>query len=348
MVTRDDIMTHFLIAGDIEELRWTCSPSNMRKGYCWIRYILFESAIKAVQMLHHSALKGTTLHIKLELSENQEQYFPSASVQSSAIPRHVRLANKLELEDNQRSKKKKHNIVSYSSNGVLVNGTEYPTPTGAYLLKLLETCTSNSSRNPLIDFLVQKRFGTKQSKEISESMAIVNALWKLGSLTSTIWTEKQGVRVYVLGDGKVPFTAVTLALYFPSSWEYISIDPLLDEGLAGLATCVEARSIKMHTCLSQEYKVEDCAPPLVPAVPSDESSAALPTDPTLQPISIVVACHSHAPLQEFWDRVQAPKYCIAMPCCGKGWSSLQQPSLYEYDDYEVFSPKRRLFLYHST
>ena len=32
-------------------------------------------------------------------------------------------------------------------------------------------------------------------------------------------------------------------------------------------------------------------------------------------LSIVAACHSHAPLKEFWNRVPEPKICITLPCC---------------------------------
>jgi hypothetical protein len=60
---------------------------------------------------------------------------------------------------------------------------------------------------------------------------------------------------------------------------------------------------------------------------------------------IVVACHSHAPLQEFWDRVPAPKLCVAMPCCGKTWSVLSVDPVLEYEDFEVLSPKRKISIY---
>ena len=99
-------------------------------------------------------------------------------------------------------------------------------------------------------------------------------------------------------------------------------------------------------------------------------------------ISVVVACHSHAPLQEFWDRLTAVTtgagvdegkeggtgittgseamtaaaatraasscYCISLPCCGKNWSTLNQAPVKVYEDYEIFSPKRRVFIYSSS
>ena len=64
-------------------------------------------------------------------------------------------------------------------------------------------------------------------------------------------------------------------------------------------------------------------------------------------LHIVVACHSHAPLQEIWDRVPGPKLGIVMPCCGKTWSHLSDTPIFSYDDFEVYSPKRRILLYYS-
>ena len=62
-------------------------------------------------------------------------------------------------------------------------------------------------------------------------------------------------------------------------------------------------------------------------------------------LSIVVSCHSHAPLQEFWERVCGPKVAVAMPCCA-GFAELQYnaPTL-EFADFEVYSPKREVKIY---
>eukprot|EP00392_Amoebophrya_sp_AT5.2_P011483 g11562.t1 len=62
------------------------------------------------------------------------------------------------------------------------------------------------------------------------------------------------------------------------------------------------------------------------------------------PLSIVVACHSHAPLKEFWGRVPGPKICATLPCC-EHYSDLGRTPDLQYDDFEVFTPKRRVRLY---
>ena len=112
-----------------------------------------------------------------------------------------------------------------------------------------------------------------------------------------------------------------------------------------------AETICVECSKSEEYAIPEVlskgsSPPVTyHAHTSDTTSRAITR-------SIVIACHSHAPLQEFWDRLDVavgPKYCIAMPCCKEAeWSSLAQAPLYTYDDFEVFSPKRKIYLYYSA
>ncbi|CAD7971442.1 unnamed protein product [Amoebophrya sp. A25] len=61
-------------------------------------------------------------------------------------------------------------------------------------------------------------------------------------------------------------------------------------------------------------------------------------------LSIVVACHSHAPLVEFWNRLPAPKIAATLPCC-ENYSDLRKSPDLQYDDFEIFTPKRRVKLY---
>lgn len=61
-------------------------------------------------------------------------------------------------------------------------------------------------------------------------------------------------------------------------------------------------------------------------------------------LSIVVACHSHAPLKEFWRRVPAPRLAITLPCC-ENFSDLGRKPTFQYDDFEIFTPKRRVRIY---
>jgi hypothetical protein len=64
-----------------------------------------------------------------------------------------------------------------------------------------------------------------------------------------------------------------------------------------------------------------------------------------QALNIVIACHSHAPLSEFWGRVKSPKICVALPCC-PGFSDMDIPPDFKYRDFEIYSGKNRVKIYY--
>jgi hypothetical protein len=274
--------------------------------------------------------------------------------------------------------------VSYTGDGLLVGNVHYPSCQGSYLIKLLLQCHSTRApRNqPILDVILESRHGNKHAKEISESMAMVNAIPVCAQRSSFDLGLCRHARVFVVGDGVVPFTALIMLLFLPPTWQYVSIDPLMsfDTSVLGpdkdRVKCVAAlsqdvavtpdlgrpldstSSVSFDTaattgCLSAEL----VSPAAVAMCASPAAVASLPTlEPSLlssrrllgsiaAPVNIVIACHSHAPLQEFWDRVPCPKFCISLPCCGKGWSTLAEEPLYVYDDFEIFSPKRRVYCY---
>jgi hypothetical protein len=134
--------------------------------------------------------------------------------------------------------------------------------------------------------------------------------------------------IYVLGDGVQPFTSILLAALLPVQYRIYSIDPMLNyskEQLGGDNELVNR--ISLHACLSQDFEV-----------PATDDAAI---------ISVLIACHSHAPMQQFWDRVNTKKIAISMPCCGKDISLLNMSPVLEYEDYEVWSPKRKIYIYSS-
>eukprot|EP01041_Mallomonas_annulata_P005889 gene5889-11893_t len=314
-VSQQDLLQHFSNAGKITKIDFEESP---RRGYCWISFESSDAASAAARVLNHSELKGSVLSVRLELG------IDSSGVR---IIRPSSLAPRIQTVHSISNKKDRvrHQTVSYTGNGVLVDGMLHPTPQGRYLTQLLRQCHSSRSAKlqPLLDILTETAHGNKHAKEISESMAMVDALVKLGEMTGTLW-EALSANVFVLADGRTPYTSAALAMFMPDSWQFWSIDPLLSFDPAKLG----AYESRIH---------------LVPAM---SQTFTCPTSPTLAPlVNIVIACHSHAPLQEFWDRLPAPKYCVSMPCCGRDWSSLIQEPLTQYDDYEVFSPKRKVFLY---
>ena len=138
------------------------------------------------------------------------------------------------------------------------------------------------------------------------------------------------VKVYCIADGVAPFCAAALCLFIENgSWQYISIDPLMEYDTIHLNPYDDIRD-RIHVVKS---KTEDYL-----------------IDNSHHGLSIVVACHSHAPCQDFWDRVACPKLAIIMPCCGKGkaWSTLDEVPIDEYEDFEVISPKRKVSIYYRT
>lgn len=63
-------------------------------------------------------------------------------------------------------------------------------------------------------------------------------------------------------------------------------------------------------------------------------------------LSIVVGCHSHAPLHEFWQRMPMPRIAVVMPCCKSSFSNIPNiKPVFEYTDFDVISPKRKIKIY---
>jgi hypothetical protein len=135
---------------------------------------------------------------------------------------------------------------------------------------------------------------------------------------------------------------LTLMLYTPSSWRFVSIDPIMEFDVGTLPTNIQARLTVVRS-ISQDYAIDEIKP-------GEHASGR-------RFIDIVVACHSHAPITEFWQRLEICRkpeavmgdyyrLCASLPCCGKDWSLIKDVCpIEEYEDYEVLSARRRVFLY---
>lgn len=321
-VDREALLAHFSACGDIEHCDFSEKP---RQGFAWLRFVTQDAASKAVRTLHHSELRGTVIAVRHEIG---------LSATGARVVAPVRQGT----------------AVTYAGKGVLVGNVEYPIPSGAYLMRLLQLCHSSAGppgKQALIDALLDARFGNRHAKELSESLAIVNALPVCSQRVGADIRLAESARVFVLGDGVSPFTAITMLLFAPPSWSFTSIDPLMAFDPAALGPAFADR-LTCVAALSQDFVL----PPLAEAAPGSaggagDAAGAAPANGSAaqRPLSVVVACHSHAPLQEFWDRLPPPKVALSLPCCGKMWSLLAEPAVHEYEDYEVFSPKRRVFIY---
>lgn len=264
--------------------------------------------------------------------------------------------------------------------------TEYPFPSGIYLARLISLVqkwpNNNRTDDPLIELVsnnyvppgAKKKknknpgsvFGNKYPKEITESMAMVDALERalklcLGRSTCSFQTSSSSssttsVRVYCVGDGKYPITAAAMALNYPyPGWEFVSIDPLLDP----IELNDHPHNLVQFTGLSQDYILPDLPP--VSTQDDDDDDAQSSETEKVEYVDIVVACHSHAPLQEFWDRVLKRIHsnqnggggggcravAITMACCAN-YSDIIQPPNLVFDDYEVYSPKRQIRIYNDN
>mmetsp|Transcript_8682 Transcript_8682/g.8802 ORF Transcript_8682/g.8802 Transcript_8682/m.8802 type:complete len:377 (+) Transcript_8682:218-1348(+) len=358
-VSRCDLVTLFESCGPIKSIDFCESP---RKGFGWITYENKSSLEKAILTLNHTELNGRTLTIKEELGINNITG-KHITTQSSQI---IRKISKHSVKKQKNEHPSRCNIpsVSYTGQGLLVDGMEYPIPQGKYLMQLLHTSQKNqsTSQSSLISILTNNQHGNKQAKEISESMAMTEAVIKLGELTHLNWSRTMA-NVFVLADGKTPYTSAALALFLPSFWHFWSIDPLLEVDTVDLGEYISR--IHLIPTVSQSFylpgSVAHTAERVMDhntsldnssnnhSITNNTSSSDEFVPPAVPPphINIIIACHSHAPLQEFWNRVKSPKCCVSMPCCGRDWSVLNDEPILVYDDYEVFSPKRKIYLYAS-
>lgn len=376
--TAESLRFHFSSVGPIQSLQFCENP---RQGHCWVTYDTDDLVGRAIKELHHSSLNGSVISVRHEERTTViKERVVKREASSACVPRSIKVN-----ADGRTSTTQRNINVSYSGKGIVVNGTEYPSPQGTYLMKLLKLSSSSQigNRQPLMDALLDARHGNKHAKELSESMAMVNAIHRINHFTSILSEIYLEVNVFVLADGVMPSTSIAMCLFFPT-WSYTSIDPILDYDtsilgvFASRITCVRALSedftissecgkatsnpLNRSTAMEFEtvqHSATDTEKALTkePAgrvVDDTEKDAKVPgsaesTIPSSSPregiLNIVIACHSHAPLQEFWNRVPCPKACVAMPCCGKSWSNLEDTPLDVYDDFEVFSPKRRVHLY---
>ena len=329
--TLESIRLHFVTSGEIESINFKLDAP--REGFGWVTFVSQSSADRSIKELHHSMLHGSIISVRYELGiDKTNEKHITQSIASPQIPKSIML--RTENNKNRKDSSSMDFTVYYTNNGIRVNTTEYPTCQGNYLMKLLKICHSNciGNRQPLVDALLTARHGNKGTKELTESMSMVNAILTLGQLTGVSWENEKNVRVFVLGDGLIPHTAITVGLFFPISWQFISIDPLLNFN-SDILGPIHAPRFTCVPKLSQDYIIDNTYIP----VSSEHDS-----------INIVIACHSHAPIEEFWTRLNPTNrnYCASLPCCGKKWSVLEhQLPLSVYEDYEVISPKRKVFLY---
>jgi hypothetical protein len=197
--------------------------------------------------------------------------------------------------------------------------------TGLYLVRLLRLWRQkreNAAALPLLRIVTAPR--SKQTKEVCESMGVVQALFDFGNAHQLELMQMKAL-VFVPGDGNRPNTAAALCLQVPDSWRIYSIDPALHKFET---STLGAAASRLHV------------------VPTMLEDFVVPAERGFD-ICIVLAVHCHAPLTEFWARLPRcmPAVCVSLPCCGDhGWLSSEPQAITK--DPEIPSQKNTLFIYY--
>lgn len=289
------------------------------RGEAIARYDNPICATRAIHRLHQSVLAGKTLNVRFEFGFDASG--KRILDRSSHHTRLRRVNHVLSTYDSISSDNVSVPAHTYSHESILIDQVEYPFPTGLYLSRLIFLIGKIGTNDPLIRMLMDPTLGNRHGKEVSEVMAMTDCAQRAIKAVFLCPPEDlTKVRVFVLGDGQTPLCAAAMCLQLPVSWIYYSIDPILQPVDLG----EHSTRISLHPCRSQDFEIPDS---------SDDI------------LSMVIACHSHAPLAEFWGRLHGPKIAIAMPCCSTYCDLGDVEPLLSFEDFEVYSPKRKICVY---
>lgn len=316
----------------IEEPLETDFSQRNKTGEIWAKYSSQIASQQTILFLHQRCYHGSYICARFELGLGSDgRRIPDRSSHNTVI-RSIRSNNCV----NGGFVPVGH---TYNSDSLLINSVDYPFPSGLYLSRLLFLSREYPPDDPLLSMITDPSLGNKYAKEVSEAMAMVDAVDRAFKLihnnSASAFT---GVRVLVVGDGKRPLCAACLCLHFPATWTYYSIDPIMKvEDVGSYST-----RFFQHCCLSQEFIIPDFEGyPSVPEIPS----ASVETNKPSSMMTVVVACHSHAPLQEFLSRISGSTVVVTMPCCADYSDVHTMEQVLQFEDFEVYSPKRTVHIY---
>jgi hypothetical protein len=313
-------------------------------GAVWAKYVCQAEVQQTILCLHQRQHRGSCLSARYELGVGADgRRVADSSSHNTRIRRiYAKACTKAgtEEQDGLLKPSQGHDTHNYNSESLTVNGVDYPFPSGVYLSRVIFLSRKVPTSDPLLSLITDPSMGNKYSKEVSEVVAMCDAVERAFKFIHRRSAATfSNVRVFVLGDGKKPLCAASLCLHFPSSWKYYSIDPIMSAVDVG----PYSNRFFQHNCLSQNFKIP---PHFVIENAEEKTSSETGTgncviDP---PINVVVACHSHAPLKEFLSRVPRPAIVVTMPCCAD-YSAVDAEPILCFDDFEVYSPKRKVHIY---
>ena len=195
--------------------------------------------------------------------------------------------------------------------------------------------SSSSSITELIKILTMKR--KNHTKEICESFAATRALFDFDHHHHlNLRRGNKNVVAIIPGDGCRPYTSAALMLQVPKTWTVFSVDPAMGKKVSKLY------HPRLHCIGSTLESLSFNEPPLNTMLMNANAV-------------VILAVHSHAPLQTFWSSLQSlqkishiPKIAISIPCCGDhGW--IQTKDLqYQYVDGEIKSQGSNTVLVYSV
>jgi hypothetical protein len=171
----------------------------------------------------------------------------------------------------------------------------------------------NEKLHPLLKYSIFPNI-----KEISESLAAYYAIKTC--LEKTVGRQAFGdenVNCYVVADGSMPRTGGVLVLL--TNWRVYSIDPAMKNTITN-----QFDKLSCHTCTAEEFDI-----------PQAKQGV----------LSVVVAVHSHADFNAFWNRIPTPKLGIAIPCCLEQYCD-NLDCLEEYEDDHILSAAKHIKMWY--
>jgi hypothetical protein len=180
-----------------------------------------------------------------------------------------------------------------------------------------------------------------RNKEITESMGCLHAALDYLAIDR----KDQNTFVLVIGDGKYPRTGVIFAFF--TSWNIISIDPMLD-----------IRWEKAHNVYKETIGRPVQRLTLRPVKFEEFSMTQIPSRKALNEINLIVVLpHSHVDFEVMITKMAScgnenlEYSVVSLPCCIKtpeklySKRALDKFAFMRYNDTQILSDKREMFIF---
>ncbi|CDJ61998.1 hypothetical protein, conserved [Eimeria necatrix] len=197
--------------------------------------------------------------------------------------------------------------------------------------------------------------GFAAAKELTESLGVAIAMQSAVKTLSVSLNDVSAL-VFIPGDGQHPRTAAAVCLQTPPSWSCVSIDPRMQQQQqqnagppAGVAVsgCRFAGVVEDRIFCFQGRAEAFCMHSLDTILQQQQQQQKLKPD-----VIILLGVHSHAPLQQFFERLlqhyggtASHFIAVSLPCCGS-CGFLKAPLVSRYRDPGILSPQNEVYVHH--